>query len=230
MKNNDLCRDCGYTDFLGVECAWPSNASLGPSRAELAKRPQRGRRFAAIAALMLALGGFWQIGQTGYIHAKACLAQVLIADAWSRTRDGERQARPWPWADTWPVARLRVPARKVDAYVLAGANGRTIAFGPGHVFGTAAPGEPGNSVIGAHRDTHFAFLQWVRNGDLIELDTHQGRTVRYRINHMEVVDKSDTRPLTQSSPRRELTLVTCYPFDALKAGGPLRYVVSAEEV
>ena len=119
---------------------------------------------------------------------------------------------PWPWADTWPVARLRVPARKVDAFdVLAGANGRTIAFGPGHVFGTAAPGEPGNSVIGAHRDTHFAFLQWVRNGDLIELDTHQGRTVRYRINHMEVVDKSDTRPLTQSSPRRELTLVTCYP-------------------
>ena len=230
MKSNDLCRDCGYTDFLGVECAWPSNASLGPSRAELAKRPQRGRRFAAIAALMLALGGFWQIGQAGYIHAKAWLAQALIADAWSRTRDGERQARPWPWADTWPVARLRVPARKVDAYVLAGANGRTIAFGPGHVFGTAAPGEPGNSVIGAHRVTHFAFLHWVRNGDLIELDTHQGRTVRYRINHMEVVDKSDTRPLTQSSPRRELTLVTCYPFDALKAGGPLRYVVSAEEV
>ena len=74
MKNNDLCRDCGYTDFLGVECAWPSNASLGPSRAELAKRPQRGRRFAAIAALMLALGGFWQIGQAGY-HLAADLIE-----------------------------------------------------------------------------------------------------------------------------------------------------------
>lgn len=229
MNTNDFCHDRGYAEFLGVECAWPANANLGTPRAELVRRHTPARRLAAIAALTLAVTACWHLGQAGYIQAKAWFAQVLIADAWSRTLEGEREARPWPWADTWPVARLRVPGRHAEAYVLAGASGRTIAFGPGYMFGTAQPGERGNSVIGAHRDTHFAFLQWVRNGDLIELDTQGGTTVRYRVSNTEVVNKSDTRVLAQGSRTRELTLITCYPFNALKAGGPLRYVVTARE-
>ena len=27
-----------------------------------------------------------------------------------------------------------------------------------------------------------------------------------------------------------MTLITCYPFDALEAGGPLRYVVFADAI
>jgi sortase A len=112
--------------------------------------------------------------------------------------------------------------------VLAGANGRTIAFGPGHVFGTPLPGEDGNSVIGAHRDTHFAYLQWLENGDEIEVETGQGSTLRYRVVEREVVDQRDLAVLASPPGVRRLTLVTCYPFDALRAGGPLRYVVVAE--
>ena len=194
------------------------------------RRPRRIQRVFQLAAAAFLLIAVWQFGQAGYIHAKAWLAQHLISEAWSRTLAGETQVKPWAWADTWPVARLRVPGRDVERYVLAGSNGRSIAFGPGHVFGTAEPGMPGNSVIGAHRDTHFAFLQWLDDGELIELETPTGQVHSYRVTQRAVVDKHDTRVLAAHPGGRRLTLVTCYPFDALRAGGPLRYAVTAERV
>lgn len=212
---------------LGVECAFPAPAG------SLSDRPHgsgRARRFAlgALAAALLA-AGLWQLGHGAYIHAKAGLAQLLLRHAWTRTLAGEREVKPWPWADTWPVARLAVPARGVDLFVLAGANGRTIAFGPGHVFGTPLPGAAGNSAIGGHRDTHLAFLRDVVPGDEIVVERADGRLRRYRVDSGEVLDRRETRVLGNGGPTR-LTLVTCYPFDALRAGGPLRYVVTARAV
>jgi len=172
----------------------------------------------------------WQLGQGGYIQAKAWLAQVLIKQAWAHTLEGTAQARPWPWADTWLVARITVPGRDIERYVLAGANGRAIAFGPGHVFGTPLPGETGNSVIGAHRDTHFAFLRELQPGEILVVEKSVGTTRRYRVTGAEIVDKSETRVLAQRLGESRLTLITCYPFDALRAGGPLRYVVTAKAI
>jgi len=211
---------------LGVECAWPT-AMLPSKTVGAAYRPRwttRILRAAALIALCLAL---WQLGQGSYIQAKAWLAQLLIKQAWARTLAGEAQARPWPWADTWPVARIAVPSRGIERFVLAGANGRTIAFGPGHVFGTPLPGEAGNSVIGAHRDTHFAFLRELRQGEEIVVQKSAAGIRRYRVEHSEIVDKRETRVMAQMPGESRLTLVTCYPFDALRAGGPLRYVVTA---
>src|SRR5207247_5426957 len=113
--------------------------------------------------LLVALGA-WQLGRGAWIQAKAWLAQSLIAHAWARTLSGERQAKPWPWADTWPVARLTVPRLGIERYVLAGA---AMAFGPGHVSGTPLPGEAGNSVIGGARDTHLAVLAKLTPGDML---------------------------------------------------------------
>ena len=59
---------------------------------------------------------------------------------------------------------------------LAGVSGRTLAFGPGHVDGTPLPGDPGNSVLSGHRDTHFAFLRELRSGDILLVST--GRDAR----------------------------------------------------
>jgi sortase A len=41
-----------------------------------------------------------------------------------------------------------------------------------------------------------------------------------------VVDYRDRHPLA-GTPQPTLTLITCYPFDAIAPGGPLRYVVRA---
>ena len=208
---------------LGVECALP------PIEAARASREGRiGRVLLALAALLSLLGA-WQLGRGLYIHAKAQLAQVLLERAWERTLAGGRRVKPWSWADTWPVARLSVPEKSVDLFVLAGANGRAIAFGPGHMFGTALPGEEGNSVIGGHRDTHLAFLRGVKPGTEIDVQRMDGEWRRYRVEATDVLDKNETWVTKQDGWTR-LTLVTCWPFDALRAGGPLRYVVFADAI
>lgn len=179
-----------------------------------------------ILALVLLIAGGWQAGRGAWLQAKAWLAHGLIAQAWSRTLQGEAAAKPWSWADTWPVAKLSVPRLGVDRYVLAGADGQSMAFGPGHVRGTARPGGPGNSVMGGHRDTHLAFLKRVRVGDAMVVERADGARVSYRVVAADVLDRRDTWVAQQEGPTR-LTLVTCYPFDALGGDGPLRYVVVA---
>lgn len=214
---------------LGVECAWPS-AMLPSKTVGAAYRPRWSARLLRTAALVALCLALWQLGQGSTIQAKAWLAQVLIKQAWARTLEGEQHAKPWPWADTWPVARITVPGRDIERFVLAGANGRSIAFGPGHVFGTPLPGEAGNSVIGAHRDTHFAFLRDVRPGEEVVVEKSVSGIRRYRVTGSEIVDKRETRVLAQRLGESRLTLITCYPFDALRAGGPLRYVVTAKAI
>jgi len=170
--------------------------------------------------------GFWQLGQGTYIPAKAWFAQELMLRAWARTRSGEDRATPWPWADTWPVARLTARAGEVDLIVLAGSSGRTLAFGPGHLSASAMPGEPGNAVIAGHRDTHFQFLKNVQLGEQLMLESSKGLTHQYEVVGVDIVD-SRKASLVLDTEDAILSLVTCYPFDAREAGGPLRYVVTA---
>lgn len=178
-----------------------------------------------LSAALLA-GGAVLFGHGAYIYAKARVAQVLLHRAWARTLAGEKSVKPWPWADTFPVARLTIPKARADFIVLAGASGRTLAFGPGHLDGTARPGEEGNCVLSAHRDTQFAALRDVGRGDAVVVETPDGRRGVYRVEETAVFDRRDTRPL-RPTEAPTLTLVTCYPFDAVTAGGPLRYVVRA---
>ncbi|HLS84984.1 MAG TPA: class GN sortase [Burkholderiales bacterium] len=191
-------------------------------------RPSYARmeRVLIVLIVVLLAVGAWQAGRGVWIHAKALLAQALIASAWDRTLAEGAPVRPWPWADTWPVARLSVPRLGVVRYVLAGSGGAALAFGPGHVTGTAHPGDGGNSVIAGHRDTHFSFLQEVRIGDEMVVERPDGTRVRYRVGDARILDRRSTWVMEQAGPSR-LTLVTCYPFGALRAGGPERYVLLA---
>jgi len=70
--------------------------------------------------ILLAAALFF-LGSAFYIPAKAMLAQQLLQQAWADTlRSHGKINRPWPWADTWPVARLIVPGRHIDQIVLEG--------------------------------------------------------------------------------------------------------------
>jgi sortase A len=186
---------------------------------------KRLRRGAALALLGVAA---WQLGSAGYIQAKALLAQQLLERAWTTQQRSGAVAKPWPWADTAPLARLSVARLGVDEIVLRGDSGRTLAFGPAWNEGSALPGAPGTSVISGHRDTHFAFLRELRADDRIVLESAHARA-EYRVTGVRIVDAQATRIEAQAG-RRRLLLVTCYPFDAIVAGGPLRYVVQAEAV
>ena len=186
------------------------------------------RRRAGVALVVALLGcGIWLLGHGLWIQAKAELAQHLLQRAWRRTLAGASAVKPWPWADTWPVARLQLPAHGVDLIVLDGVSGRTLAFGPGHMPGTPLPGRAGVAIIAGHRDTHFRFLRHVQAGDAIVVEAPGRPPARFRVRERVVVD-ARTAVLARADDARELVLVTCYPFDALRPGGPLRYIVLAE--
>lgn len=195
-------------------------------------RPRPGTLLATLAALLLA-SGVALAGHALWQPVKAQLAQALLEEAWEKVRAGQPRPRPWPWADTWPVARLSLPEVESNRgarplVVLAGASGRTLAFGPGHMAGSADPGETGNVVIAGHRDTHFRALRELAVGDELLLEDRWGGRHRYRVTRRLVTRYDDTSSLAPAADR--LTLVTCWPFDALHPGGPMRYVVVAEAV
>ena len=180
-----------------------------------------------VLALCLVLAGVQQLTGAGMIKAKAWLAPVLIEQAWRKTLGGNGAAvKPWPWADTWPVARLRAPAQGVDLLVLAGDSGNALAFGPGHAQASAPLGTRGQSVIGGHRDTHFAFLRYLQTGDALQLQLPAGELRHYRVQASRVLD-AQHESLSVTAQHEALLLVTCYPFDAISVGGSLRYAVTA---
>lgn len=178
--------------------------------------------------IVLPLCGMWQIGNASYIHAKAILAQTLLETAWNKTVHGQQEVKPWPWADTWPISRIDVPRLGIDRIVLAGASGSSLAFGPGHLFGSPLPGQQGNTIIAGHRDTHFKFLRKIRVGENINLQTLSGDTVQYKVIETRVVNEKEIDYLVSTSENK-LTLITCYPFDAIRPGGPLRYLVISKQ-
>ena len=176
--------------------------------------------------IFLFIPGCWFVGEGLYIESKAMLAQHLLERAWQKVKAGDLQSKAWPWADTWPIARLTVPRLQIDLIVLAGDNGRTLAFGPGHNFSSASPGNLGNSLISAHRDTHFNFLQYLQPGEAIFIETAQSGNTRFEVTSTRVVDMDSARFINDPSSAY-LHLVTCYPFDSIIPGGSQRYIVSA---
>ena len=181
----------------------------------------------SVAAAVLVATGSAALGSGLYLYGKAQVGQWLLHRAWVRTQTDGMPARPWPWADTQPVARLFAPAQRVDLLVLAGASGRTLAWGPAHLDNSAPIGTSGNAVLSAHRDTHFRFLARVAIGDPIIIERADGTRTSYHVRDIAILD-ARRLVLPRDTELSTLTLVTCYPFDAIVPGGPLRYVVTAE--
>lgn len=183
-----------------------------------------GRLLFALTALLFG-AGLYLTGEAAWIHAKARLAQYLIAEAWEETRAGSVGVRPWPWADMTPMAVLEAPEQGIRQIVLSGASGRNLAFGPTHMDASARPDGAGTVVLAGHRDTHFAFLETIQQGERLTLTDSGGARHDFRVKSLEIADSRTTN--LRLSDSTSLVLVTCYPFDAIDAGGPLRYVVTA---
>jgi sortase A len=182
-------------------------------------------RIRMISSAALALAGLLLFGQGCYIHVKALAAQVLLQRAFAQTIASGHAVKPWPWADTWPIARIKIKRLQARTIVLAGSSGQALAFGPGHVELTPDAGQRGVAVYSAHRDTHFSFVKDIVIGDEIEVTRNDGKTFHYRVDGSSVVrfDASGIDPLIAGY---ELVLSTCWPFDALTSG-PERYILHA---
>ena len=123
-----------------------------------------------------------------------------------------------------PLAVLRIPKIRLEVAVLRGTDDITLNRAVGHIDDTALPGSDGNSGIAGHRDGFFRGLKDIGPEDAIELETLRGKEV-YRVEGIWVVEPEDVSVL-DPTPRRSLTLVTCYPFYHV-GPAPQRYIVRA---
>jgi len=191
------------------------------------------RNLSTIIIVLLFCTSLWQLAAANWIQGKAIVAQQLLNSSWNKTLANTEPVdthtpvfhRPWPWADTWPVAKLIVPHYGIEQIILAGDSGSSLAFGPGYSLASAAPNSTGTTMISGHRDTHFSFLKKLKLNDTLLIQTAD-KTIRYQIHDMQVVD-STSFMLQQDDDGQSLVLVTCYPFDALTSGGSSRYLVYA---
>jgi LPXTG-site transpeptidase (sortase) family protein len=108
------------------------------------------------------------------------------------------------------VGRIDVPQVHISVMVAEGTRPRVLRVAVGHIRGTALPGQTGNVVLAAHRDTFFRRLGELKSGDLIGI-TVPGRQYLYSVRFTDVVDPNETWVLEPSTDQL-LTLVTCYPL------------------
>jgi sortase A len=175
-------------------------------------------------ALLTGAAGLAMLMQGLWIPAKAQVAQVLLDRAFVRSMASGEPQKPWPWADTVPVARIEVERLGVSDVVLSGGSGEAMAFGPTELAGP--PREV--RVLMGHRDTHFRFLRDLKRGDALLLRGVDGSAMRYRVVGFATV-RYDHFAYPIAPARPLLALATCYPFDAV-SHGPLRRVVWAERM
>ncbi len=171
--------------------------------------------------------------RAAYLYVKANAAQFLLEKAWASALIEQRPVKPWSWADTTTAAQLTYTlhdGRTLEKLiVLDNASGEAMAFGPGLVAGELHNAHRNTIVLGGHRDTHLAFLEFADTSTVFELQTSNGQTHQYRFDGSDVVDSS-RHQLQVATNTPGLVLITCYPFNALQTGGPLRMVVRAKRI
>lgn len=170
--------------------------------------------------------GAWSFGTGLIVPAKAYLSQVLIDRAWNAGG-----GRPWPWMDSVPVAKMSIPRLGWENVVMSGVSGEVMAFAPGWHEGSAPLGEDGDSVISAHRDTHFRVMRDIRVGDKIGVTlTNGGDVAYYSVVDLDVIDEPRLFLRSKNDLGNQLILTTCYPLESLQAGGQMRYVITAVQI
>jgi sortase A len=122
-----------------------------------------------------------------------------------------------------PLARLRIPRLGLDEIVIEGVGNEELNVGPGHVPGSALPGEPGNAVISAHRDRHFSSLGDLSVGDTIATELGHA-TTRWVVVSRRVLDAGEPALFATREPT--LTLTTCWPIRYF-GPAPERLIITA---
>ncbi len=133
-----------------------------------------------------------------------------------------------------PFALIQIPAfgSGWKFAVVQGTDLPQLALGPGHVPGTAYPGQPGNTGIAGHDVTagnSFLRLTSLRPGDKIII-TMKDCVVTYAVDRMPfTVRYTDIAVLRSEGQKHTIVLITCTPVNVLYFV-PNRTIVHATEV
>jgi len=200
------------------------------------------RKVAATALLIV--GGILCI-QASCLPAKAWLSQQLIQYSWQQSMAAQRHQqnhqlsgnksqikakvaiKPWPWADTFPIAELVFQRLDKSIVVLNGGDPTTLAFSAGAIAPFNQPNVTKPFVVAGHRDSHFAFLQDIAMKDVISLIDAQGLAQLYQVQNIDILNASAGQ-LPLLADDASLVLITCYPFEGIGNDADERYVITAK--
>lgn len=190
------------------------------------------RQFATtvqIAGALLLIYCLFVIGQAHLFQAghKHVIAAAPAQSHPEPAPPGSEQLQPAKPIAGSVLGWIEIPRLNLSTVVLEGYDEPQLRLGAGHVPGTAEPGEPGNVVIAAHRDSFFRALRDVSKGDRVVLTTPTASFV-YQVETTQVTGPRDVSVI---KPRggAELTLVTCYPFTFI-GSAPDRFIVRARKL
>ena len=155
------------------------------------------------------MAGAGLLGYVGAWYLNMYLTQASLEKQWEREASAAVAANKLAAPKIQMLTRLQIPKIKLDAIVVEGVSRRQLAKGPGHLEETAVPGEAGNAVITAHRDTFFRHIFELNEGDEIVVRRGDQR-FRFQVTGKKIVEPDDVSLLTPT-PDAQLTLITCYP-------------------
>lgn len=182
-----------------------------------------------LSSILSSMVALFMIIQSLYLPTKAWLSQQLIMSSWEQTKRTKKSSPPWPWADTTAIAKMEVSRLNKSIILLKGTDPTTLAFSAGamHEFSTLENNRP--FVAAGHRDTHFSFLKHIQLKDVIDIEDIYGNYSQYKVESINIID-SNKAPLLLDTNKDKLLLITCYPFNAIRSGGSLRYMIKAKKV
>jgi sortase A len=204
-----------------MERALPGAGELKKPKVVLAPLSKNRGRMRQQLALFLTGVGVLLLLYVSFQYWQMYAAQKKLALAWQ-----QQDARPVNivGSDGDALVRLTITKINLDAVIVEGTSRKSLKLGPGHMEDSPLPGNSGNSVIVAHRDTFFRHLDELQDGDEIDL-RRQGEVYRFVVTGRRIAEPTDLSALRQSSSV-QLTLITCYPTHYV-GPAPQRLVVVA---
>jgi LPXTG-site transpeptidase (sortase) family protein len=212
---------------VGARRPWPATAAVTVPMARLRVN------LARVTSWILLGSAFSLLLYVGSNVAYTVNSQAELARAWDGAHPGGGSIAAKSLAITFsqprladgqPLARVKVPSIGFSGIVLEGTDGRILSAGPGHLKGSAYPGEPDNVVISNSDSFSLAWGNLKAGQDML-LDTDYG-TFTYRVTGFKVVG-ADDHTITAPTGKPTLTFLTCHPLWAGSLA-PQRYAVLAE--
>ena len=125
------------------------------------------------------------------------------------------------------IGIITIPKLSEEYPIVQGTDNKSLKRGVGHYVDSVMPGAKDNSVLSGHRDSVFSKLGQLQAGDLVIVQTSDGKFT-YVVRTTRIV-MADDRTVIVPTPTAVLTLTTCYPFHYI-GSAPKRFIVSADLV
>jgi sortase A len=192
---------------FGVKATTQRKTNLSPlipARANAGLRAV-GRYFAPL----LLFSGIAVLGYVGFEYGAMIYEQRHLQELWGEQQKVSHETVHRSAMEVGGLTRIRIPSIDLSAVIVEGTDVYSLLIGPGHLTGTALPGDPGNAVISAHRDTFFRHIRKLVPGDRILIE-RGGRTFTYAVEDFRIVKPNDISVAAPTNDNR-LTLITCDP-------------------